>query len=138
MAGHKIFKIPIEIRFRDIDAMNHVNNSVYFSYFEHGRLKFFYSIFDEYGSIIPTILAHIRCDFIRPVLITDHLLLCMWVGKLGNKSFNLGYRLENQSDESIVYAKAESVQVCYDYEKNVTTTLTDAFKEKLFIYYHET
>jgi acyl-CoA thioester hydrolase len=32
--------VPIEVRFRDLDAMGHVNNAVYFTYFEHARLHY--------------------------------------------------------------------------------------------------
>lgn len=137
MPDYKIFTTPIDVRFRDIDAMNHVNNAVYFTYFEYGRLKFFYHIFEEIGVVIPTILAHTWCDFLIPVKLTDHPSLRMWVSKIGTKSFTLSYWLVNQSDESTVYAKGESVQVCYDYEKSVTIDLSGVFKELLSLYYHE-
>ena len=43
MAACEVFSTDIDLRFRDVDAMGHVNNAVYFTYFEYGRFKFFYS-----------------------------------------------------------------------------------------------
>ncbi|MDA0882981.1 MAG: thioesterase family protein, partial [Bacteroidetes bacterium] len=40
-------KYEIEVRFRDIDAMGHVNNAVYLSYFEQARIGFFNAIVDD-------------------------------------------------------------------------------------------
>ena len=37
---HEVFSLEIDVRFRDIDAMGHVNNAVFFTYFENGRLEF--------------------------------------------------------------------------------------------------
>jgi len=43
MFDFEVFSADIELRFRDMDAMGHVNNAVYFTYFETGRFQFFYS-----------------------------------------------------------------------------------------------
>jgi acyl-CoA thioester hydrolase len=36
------FQTPIEVIFRDVDAMGHVNNAVYFTYLETARTRFFF------------------------------------------------------------------------------------------------
>ena len=87
-----VFKIQIHVRFRDIDGMGHVNNAVFFTYFEEGRKAFFQKI--STGSdlaIFPFILAHIGCDFLSPIKLDTLLSLEMWVKEIGNKSFGLGY-----------------------------------------------
>ena len=127
-----VFKIEINVRFRDIDGMGHVNNAVYFTYFEEGRKSFFQSISTISGlSIFPFILAHIGCDFLRPITLNTQLSIEMWVENIGNKSFGLGYKLTDLSDASIVYAKGESVQVCFDYEKNESIAVPSGLKQKL-------
>ncbi len=70
MIEHKKIVTEIKTRFRDIDSMGHVNNAVYLTYFEEGRKEFIYSLF---GIINPEdynfILAHIACDFLKPISI---------------------------------------------------------------------
>jgi len=130
-----VFKIPINVRFRDIDGMGHVNNAVFFTYFEEGRKTFFQEI--SSGSdlaVFPFILAHISCDFLNPIKLNTGLSLEMWVKDIGNKSFGLGYNLMDLTDESITYAIGESVQVCFDYGENKSIAVPAYLKQKLTEY----
>jgi acyl-CoA thioester hydrolase len=127
-----IFKFPIHVRFRDIDGMGHVNNAVFFSYFAEGRLAFFQKISNSTDfSTFSFILAHISCDYLRPVTLNTQLLLGIRVKDIGSKSFGLGYNLVDLSNESIAYAKGESVQVFYDYGENKPIAISAALKQKL-------
>ncbi len=135
MADNTKFLLDIEKRFRDLDAMNHVNNAVYFTYFEYGRLEFFNQKFQMIKPIdMSFILAHASCDFLIPVTLDDKITLQVWVSKIGTKSFDLAYKLVNRSDKSIVYAKGESTQVCYDYNQSKTISVPEPFKKQLLVY----
>lgn len=130
-----IFKIQINVRFRDIDGMGHVNNAVFFTYFEEGRKAFFQgSSTGSDLSVFPFILAHIGCDFLSPIKLNTQLSLEMWVKEIGNKSFGLGYTLVDAADPSITYAKGESVQVCFDYAENKSIAVSAELKLKLIEY----
>ena len=59
----------------------------------------------------------------------------MWVSNIGNKSFNLCYKLTELSDESIIYAKGESVQVCYDYVQDKSIEIPLELKQTLDRYH---
>ena len=132
MGAYQMIAMDITVRFRDIDSMGHVNNAVFFTYFEEGRKEFIKRLFnivdpEDYSFI----LASISCDFLRPVKLRDSITLQLWVGDTGKKSFNLEYRLVDTGDESIVYAKARSVQVFFDYEKGKTVAVPEDFMEKI-------
>ena len=114
--------------------MGHVNNAVFFTYFEEGRIALFQIFSDSGFSAFPFILAHTSCDFIRPATLNTQLLLEMWVKEIGIKSFGLSYKLVDLSDESIIYAKGESVQVCFDYGENKSIAVSSALKDKLTKY----
>jgi acyl-CoA thioester hydrolase len=127
-----VFKFQIQVRFRDIDGMGHVNNAVFFTYFAEARLAFFQKISNSTDfSTFSFILAHISCDYLRPVTLNTRLSLEIWVKEIGIKSFGLGYKLVDLSDESITYAKGESVQVCYDYRTNRPIAVSGSLKQKL-------
>lgn len=130
-----IFKIQIGVRFRDIDSMGHVNNAVFFTYFEEGRKAFFQQI--SQGAdfpLFPFILARIGCDFVRPIMLDSQVILEMSVKDIGNKSFILSYRLGDTADPAITYATGESIQVCYDYEMNQSIVVPAGLKQKLSEY----
>lgn len=129
------FAMPIVVRFRDIDAMGHVNNAVFLTYFEEARKAFFFKILKTSDlTAFPFVLAHISCDYIRPVRLNTPLSLSLWVKEIGKKSFQLGYRLTDPLDESIVYAAGESVQVCFDYRLGRSMEVPAELKQKLLEY----
>jgi acyl-CoA thioester hydrolase len=137
--SHQKIRVDITVRFRDIDAMGHVNNAVFFTYFEEGRKVFLQSLFDivrpeDYNFI----LANISCDFLKPVKIGDPVILELWVGETGRKRFDLKYRIVNRDDASIIYAKARSVQVCFDYKSNRTISVPPEFLKKIEDYIEST
>jgi len=135
MAQPKIFKLDLEVRFRDVDAMGHVNNAVYFTYFENGRVGFFNP--DEGPNRVPEfgfILAHVSCDFIRPVMMGDRISLEMWVKQIGKKSFTFHYQIVGRNDGASVFATGESAQVCFDYTQNRSIPVSGSLKSFLSQY----
>ena len=91
MNAAEAFSTPVNVRFRDLDAMGHVNNAVFFTYFEEGRLAFFTSTSPEKKFPgFDFILAHTSCDYLKPVTVNDRLVLQIRVAKIGGKSFALG------------------------------------------------
>jgi acyl-CoA thioester hydrolase len=128
----------IHIRFKDIDFMGHVNNAVYISYFEEGRKDFVASVL---GIIRPEdfnfILAHMSCDYLEPVRLEDKIYLETQVGEIGNKRFDFIYRLlkkDINGKEPKRCAKGRSVQVFFDYKKNITLALPEHIREQLSKY----
>lgn len=123
------FEVPIDIRFRDLDPMGHVNNAVYASYFENGRVAFFHRNFGvEDARDFPFILARLEIDYRRPVLIGDRLTLGIRVGALGTTSFTFEYRLTANGE---IAAEGRSVQVAFDYGKGAKRPLDPDFRARL-------
>ena len=135
MHSDKLFSTDIEVRFRDLDAIGHVNNAVFFTYFEEGRKHFSKNEFEVSDvSEFNFIMAHIQCDFIKPIKFNDRVILQMWVKDIGTKSFSFEYRLVDFSDEAMVYATGKSIQVCYDYQKNRSIEVPAKMRERLTLY----
>jgi acyl-CoA thioester hydrolase len=128
-----VFKYPLEVRFRDLGLMGHVNHAVFFTYFAEARLAFFQNITASTDfSTFSFILAHISCDYFRPVTMNSLLRIEITVRNIGTKSFGLLYRIvAPSSDDTVVYATGESVQVCYDYKNNCPKAVSGAFRENL-------
>jgi acyl-CoA thioester hydrolase len=135
MAPGNVFTLDIDVRFRDLDAMGHVNNAVVFTYFEEGRKAFFLS---QQGPDAPWgfnfILARIACEYLQPVTLEDRPMLRMWIGAVGTKSFEIGYELADRSVPERVFARGSSTQVCYDYARSRSIEIPTGLRQQLNAY----
>src|SRR5437867_5249707 len=125
------FTTDIQMRFRDIDGMGHVNNAVYLSYIELARTQFYMQhanrrTLDE----IDFILAHVEIDFESQATWGDQIQVAVWPSKIGNSSFTLSYEIKEKRSGRIL-ARAKSVLVSYDYEKKKSKPISDDFRSLL-------
>lgn len=119
------FKLPIRVRFRDTDMMGHVNNAVYLTYFEAGRVEYWIALTGNPSlDDLPFILARTEIDFLAEARAAEDLTLGVRAGRLGNKSFDLEYLLVRDADGEPV-ARGLSVQVMFDYESKQAQPLDD-------------
>jgi acyl-CoA thioester hydrolase len=117
------------VRFRDLDALGHVNNAVFLTYIESARVAFLVGL----GAAttledMAIIVARIEIDFRAPVGFDEELEIEVRASRFGDKSFDLDYEL--RVDGKIV-AQAKSVLVGYDYDKGETVTIPDDWRERL-------
>jgi acyl-CoA thioester hydrolase len=135
MNKQKKISTDIVVRFRDIDSMGHVNNAVFLTYFEEGRKVFLSEVLDIVNPAdYPFILAHIDCDFLKPVRLGDNLILFVWIREIGEKSFAFKYQLADRNNISVTYGKGKSVMVYFDYRTNRTIPIPRDFLEKISPY----
>lgn len=125
--------LEIPIRFRDLDSLNHVNNAVFFTYFEEGRKTLFFGFKDF--EALSFILGSISCRYLKPITLDSKICLEMWVSKIGVKSFDLHYRIVDQCDSAIIFATGESTQVCYDYDRNMSIKISESHQKELERYF---
>lgn len=127
------FPVAVEVqpRFRDTDAMGHVNNAVYITYFEVVRAEYWLRLtgLREYQRV-PFILAHVTADFRSAALIGEKLEVGMRISRLGTKSFDAEYRIET-ADGRRPIAEGRSVMVMYDYDKDESFAIPEDLKEKV-------
>jgi acyl-CoA thioester hydrolase len=125
---HDLFKTPVAVRFKDIDAMGHVNNAVYATYFEEARAAFARQVLgltrlDAFDFVV----ARLEIDFRRPLLYGEDLEAALWVGRMGQRSFTLEYRLTSGAN---TVAEGRSVQVFYDYASGVPKAVPQGFLDR--------
>lgn len=123
-AGAFRYRHPVEVRFRDTDAMGHVNNAVYLTYFESARAGYYQAVTGltiegSATSPVNIILASARLDFRSPAFFGEELLVACRIGWAGRSSFSFEYRVEAGPDSKQgpgrLVAEGETVQVMYDY-----------------------
>src|SRR6476646_4890894 len=117
-----VFRHRLDVRFRDCDAMGHVNHAVYFTYFEQARLTCWRQLTGAASPHTSVIIAHAECDYRAPAHFGDELEIRVGVGEIGRSSFTLLYEIAQLAGDGVV-ATGRTVMVSYDYEKRSATPL---------------
>jgi acyl-CoA thioester hydrolase len=125
------FRHLLEIRFRDCDAMRHVNNAVYFTYLEQGRLALWKALVGSRRlEDINFILVHAECDYLVPITLGDEVEVSMRVASLGRSSFAFEYQLVDRENGRL-FATARTVQVMYDYGRGRSIPIPEELRAML-------
>jgi acyl-CoA thioester hydrolase len=112
------FSTQIEVRFRDLDALGHVNNAVYLTYFEIARLHYWKNLFgNEAFSRHTFVVVRAECNYHSPVHAGELLRLFAKVSELKRSSFVFEYQIV-ESQTARVVADGLTVQACFDPEAN--------------------
>ena len=124
-------RLSVPIRFNDIDAMGHVNNAVFLTYFEEARILFFQEHvgkdwdWQKHGII----LARNEVDYLHPVLHRDSMEIDVIIKDVGTKSIRVEY--EVWTKDTRLCAKGASVLVTYDHTIGRTVPVPETWREVL-------
>jgi acyl-CoA thioester hydrolase len=126
-------KTQIQIRFKDIDALGHVNNANHLSYIELARINYFNEVvgtninWAEDGII----LAKVVMDYKMPMMFADNVFVYTKCSRIGNKSFDLDYVIvKDESGIETILAESKTVLVCFNYKSNNSMPMPDKWRKK--------
>ena len=115
----------IEIRWRDVDAYQHVNNAVYATYFEECRDEWLTETLGADGDEWNFVLARVAIDFKRELRLEDEwVVVSCRIERIGTASVTL--REEIHAEAGWLSAQSEAVVVARDPEKGKARPLTPA------------
>ncbi len=121
--------VPIDVRWRDLDPFDHVNNAVFVTYLEFARIRAWQRFLPYTGARdVPFVIARIAIDYRRPVRLTDDVRVGLRVGRLGRSSFTYEYRVEASGE---LAAEAETVQVLVDHATGRTIPIPEDLRRAL-------
>ena len=123
----------IPVAWGEMDAMGHVNNIIYFRYFESVRISYFQkldllSYQRDFG--IGPILASTECRFKMPLQYPDTVIVGAKVLSIEEDRFVMGYEVFSTKHKRIA-ADGEGVVVTYDYKNNKKVNIPDALRAKI-------
>ena len=127
------FFIAGRVEWADLDAFQHVNNTMYFRYFERVRLDYFIDVgFIELmrEQDVGPILASTQCRFKLPLEYPDSILTGTYITDLQDDRFLMRYAVYSYEHDGIA-AEGEGLIVCYDYEKKQKVNIPEAIRTKL-------
>lgn len=110
-----LMRAPINVRWRDLDAFNHVNNANYLTFLEEARLQWLQSLPGPWVSEdVAPVLAAVQLNYRRPIEWPEQLVVELYGERVGNTSLTVGHRIVAADDGSIVYCDGHAVLVWID------------------------
>lgn len=126
---------PIQLRFNDFDALGHVNNSIYLSFYDIGKTNYFSEVLPHLSinKDIGVVIADIHVSFLLPVYPGKNVAVKTAVTEIGNKSFKLLQHLIDV-DSNEVKCISKTVMVCFDAQTKSTCSISSDWRKAIAQY----
>src|SRR5438552_3519574 len=132
LAGFPVV-IQLPVVWGEMDAYRHVNNVVYFRYFESARLEYFRRLdwfkYEEESGVGP-ILASTSCRFRKPLTYPDTISVAARVGAIGEDRFNIDLILVSHKLQALA-AEGQGVIVTYRHHEGRKTPMPEELRRRI-------
>jgi len=112
--------VELPVVWGEMDAFQHVNNVVYFRYFESSRIAYFDKVNINESMAkdgIGPILASTQCRFKAPLTYPDKVTVATRVSEISEDRFTMKYYVKSQVSGRVA-AEGEGLVIFYDYKNN--------------------
>jgi len=123
---YRSFEAVLPMRWADMDSFGHINNAVYMTYMEQARFVWFEQcdMLDREDGCAP-ILAHVSCDFIKPLVYPGDVLIRQTITRVGRSSIDLDIEILRVDQPAVICARGRAVVVWIDYESGKSVPWSD-------------
>ena len=126
--------LPLQIRFNDVDKFGHVNNTVYFQFYDTAKTDYIATVCKGVDwERLAIVVVKIEAEFVSQIKGDDHIAGRTRIVKIGNKSFHLEQDVID-TDTLEVKSRCLSVMVLYDLERQQTIPLPDEWRKAISNY----
>ena len=127
-------KLPIQIRMTDLDPFGHVNNGVYFSYYDIGRFHYLTLIKEDIRwEVLDIVIVRTEIDFKESIHFEDDISVETKMLEMGNKSFKMMQRIIDNNTGNI-----KSTCICilcgFDRQNNTSKEISKDFKDRVIAF----
>lgn len=125
-------RVPLQLRFNDVDVLGHVNNTVYFSFYDTGKAYYFTAVRGERmdWKHVDTVIANVNCAYLAPIFFTDKVEVMTTTLSISEKSFRL-LQMIREVNTGEVKSVCETVMVCFDPKTGKSVAVSNEMREKL-------
>ena len=124
--------LPIQLRFNDVDSLGHVNNTVYFSFYDLGKTTYFAKLKKKNPTLkdLSVVIVNLQTDFLSPIFATEQVAVQTSVVEIGNKSFKMYQRVIN-TDTNEVKCVCSTILVGFDTTNNTSQPIGPEWKKAI-------
>ena len=129
------FIAPVTIRFSDIDAVGHVNNATYLTYFEEARFSYWREAIDWKFSDHGVIVGRSEVNYLKPIMLHDKIACYVRTTRIGNSSFDIMQvlvRITAAGEE--ICTTGKTVCISYDYSANKSVSIPKNERHRMIEY----
>ena len=128
---HKqLARVPISVRWRDMDSMGHVNNAKYVSYLEEARVRWMLGVEGvSMNDRIAPVVANTNVNYRAPIIWPNNIVVELYVERLGNASVTIAHRIVDEKDASVLYSDGNVVVVWMDTQTGRSAPLPEAVRQ---------
>ena len=128
-------RVPIQVRFSDLDLYGHVNNATYLSYFETGRLHYWKDVLQWDWNINGIILARAEVNYLKPINRGDEVACYVRTTRIGNSSFDVMHVLVKVTPEGEeICTTGKTVCISYDYSVHKPVKIPAEQRDRMIAY----
>ena len=122
-------RLPVQLRFNDIDMFGHLNNTVYVQLLAPGKYEYFRQFMNGPFGSTPTapVIANINVDYLEPAHMDDKLTVATAVTGIADTSLTLQQVIED--DKGNVKCRAKTIMVNIDLRKGVPVTVDERWRK---------
>ena len=125
-----LIRMPIELRWRDLDAFNHVNNSNFMTYLEEARIRWFDTVGEAWVTDeTAPLLAAVQMNYKVPIPYPSKIVVELLADRLGNSSVTIGHRIVSD-DGATLHADGHVVMVWIDRKTGRPVALPESVRAK--------
>jgi acyl-CoA thioester hydrolase len=129
------FKTPIPIRFSDLDAYANVSNTIYLTYFEIARLRYWKEVAEWDWNACGVILGRSEVNYLKPIKVDDQIACYIRTSRIGNSSFDVIYVLVKiTADGEEICTTGKSVCISYDYANYKSVPIPQKERQRMIDY----
>jgi acyl-CoA thioester hydrolase len=130
---HPVIEVAIALRWSDMDAFGHVNNTVYFRFMEEVRIMWFRQLAIEGGHAQGQgpVVVNASMEFLRQLYYPGDVLARMSVGVPGRSSFETRFELVRADDPATLYARGAAKCVWVDYAASKSVPIPQALRSAI-------
>ena len=124
-----VYRMPLSVRWRDLDSFQHVNNSNFLTYLEEARIRWFQTLDTEWvNDEFAPLLAAVHINYRQPVPYPAELVVALYVERVGTSSVTLAHRITSADGETL-YSDGSVVMVWIDLKTQRPIVLPDSIRE---------
>jgi acyl-CoA thioester hydrolase len=127
-----VFNASIQIRWGDMDAIGHVNNTEYFRYMEQARIDWFT---DSLGTLgdggSGPVLVNAQCTYLKQLRYPGNVEVRIFVGAVGRSSMETTYELRRSDQPDVLYAEGKATVVWVSFAEEKSAPLPDHIRARL-------
>jgi acyl-CoA thioester hydrolase len=129
-ASALLYTAAISVRWRDLDAFNHVNNSTYLTYLEEARVQWLQRLpgswSDEHAM---PVMAASTLNYRLPIEWPGNVHIELYCARLGNSSMTVAHRIVDPTDRNKLYCDGHVVMVWMDPASGKSVSLPQAIRD---------